>query len=67
MMILSILHLHEASYTAITGYRNLMQMSVMKAHGLQMFESDFAEGLRQKFKLCQLTVDFLKFFLLHLN
>jgi len=39
-----------------------MQMSVMKAHDLQMFESDFAEGLRHKFKLCQLRADFLKVF-----
>jgi len=35
-----------------------MQMSVMKAHDLQMFESEFAKGLRHKFKLCQLRVDF---------
>jgi hypothetical protein len=37
-------------------------MSVMKAHDLQMFESDFAEGLRHKFKLRQPRVDFLQFF-----
>jgi len=35
-----------------------MQISVMNAHDLQMFESDFAEGVRHKFKLCQPGVDF---------
>ena len=38
-----------------------MQMSLMKAHDLQMFESHLAEGLGHKFKLCELRIDFFFF------